>query len=71
MKIQWQSQLTHIKEKLQSLRSTAPPRQKTLPLMDILHFLKFNNPTIILTDANVKHRNFGHTSSNELGKLLN
>ena len=39
--------------------------------MDILHFLKFNNPTIILTDANVKHRNFGHTSSDELGKLLN
>ena len=47
-----------------------PLRQDTLPQTDILHFLNFNNPTIILTDANVKHQNFGHNNSERLGKLL-
>ena len=48
-----------------------PPRQDTLPLTDIIHFLNYNNPTIILTDANIKHQNFGHNTSDRLGKLLN
>ena len=48
-----------------------PPRQDTLPLTDITNFLNYNNPTIILGDANVKHQNFGHNNSDRLGKLLN
>ena len=48
-----------------------PPRQDTLPLTDIIRFLNFNNPTIILADANIKHQNFGHNNSDRLGKLLN
>ena len=48
-----------------------PPRQDTLPLTDILNFLHFQNPTIILADANVKHHIFGHNNTDRLGKLLN
>ena len=47
-----------------------PPRQDTLPLTDLIHFLNFNNTTIILADANIKHQNFGHNNSDRLGKLL-
>ena len=47
-----------------------PPRQDTLPLTDILNFLNFNNPTIILADANVRHQTFGHNNSDRLGRLL-
>ena len=47
-----------------------PLRQDTLSLTDILNFLNFQNPTIILADANVKHQTFGHNNSDRLGKLL-
>ena len=48
-----------------------PPRQDHLPLLDIQKILQQNNPTIILSDANAKHRNFGHNNSDKTGKLLN
>ena len=47
-----------------------PPRQEHLPLLDIQHILNLGNPTLILTDANSKHRNFGHSTSNNTGKIL-
>ena len=40
-----------------------PPRQKNLPLMDINNLLEQHIPTLILADANCKHTNFGHSSS--------
>ena len=47
-----------------------PPRQEHLPLLDIQNILQQGNPTIILTDANAKHINFGHKNSDKTGKLL-
>ena len=48
-----------------------PPRQEHLPILDIQHILNQGNPTVILTDANSKHSNFGHNTPNNAGKLLN
>ena len=48
----------------------SPPRFNWLPLTDLQNVLNLNIPTIILTDANVKHTHFGHNNSDELGKLL-
>ena len=48
-----------------------PPSQKNLPLMDINNLLDQNIPTLILADANIKHVNFGHNSSDLNGKILN
>ena len=48
-----------------------PPRQKDLPLMDINNLVDHNIPTLILADANSKHVNFGHNSTDSTGKLLN
>ena len=47
-----------------------PPRQKDLPLLDINNLLDKNIPTLILADANSKHTNFGHQTSDLNGKLL-
>ena len=48
-----------------------PPRQTNLPLMDINNYLQLNNPTLILADANIKHQHFGHTTTDQNGKILN
>ena len=48
-----------------------PPRQKDLPLMDLNNLIQHNRPTLILADANIKHTNFGHSSSDSNGKLFN
>ena len=40
-----------------------PPRQSNLPLMDINNYLQYNNPTLILADANIKHQHFGHSTT--------
>ena len=45
-----------------------PLRVKLLPLMEIQKFLQFNIPVIILTDANLHHKNFGHSRNDDLGK---
>ena len=47
-----------------------PPRLNMLPLMEIKKVLNLNIPTIILCDANVHHKAFGHNKSDQLGKLL-
>ena len=48
-----------------------PPRQKNLPLMDINILIEQNIPTLILADANIKHVNFGHSSTDSDRKILN
>ena len=48
-----------------------PPRHQILPLSDIQNVLDLILPTIILADANLHHRAFGHNKSNRLGKILN
>ena len=45
-------------------------QKATLSLMDIKKFLNYGNSTIILTEANIKHRNFGHGSTDNLRKLM-
>ena len=47
-----------------------PYRMNMFPLMDIQRVLELNLPTLILTDANVHHKAFGHSYSDRLGKLL-
>ena len=48
-----------------------PPRDDFLPLMDLQKFLNFNNPTIIIADFNIHHRNFGHSTTDKQGKIFN
>ena len=45
-----------------------PPRIKLLPLMEIQRVLQFNLPVIILADANLHHKDFGHKNNDDLGK---
>ena len=47
-----------------------PFRQDSLPLVDLKKFINFGNPTLIMTDANVKNTHYGHTTTNEMGILL-
>ena len=47
-----------------------PPRQDALPLVDLKKFLDYGNPTLILPDANIKNTFYGHTTTNEMGMLL-
>ena len=47
-----------------------PPRQNALPLVDLKKFLDYGNPTLILADANIKNTFYGHTTTNEMGMLL-
>ena len=56
--------------KISILTFYRPPRQNHLPLLDIQNILQQGNPTIILADANAKHRHFGHNNSDKTGKLL-
>ena len=46
------------------------PRDDFLPLSDLQTFLNFGNPTLITTDANIKHTIFDHSKTDKLGKLL-
>ena len=47
-----------------------PFRQDTLPLVDLQKFINYGNPTIILTDANIKNTHYGHRTTDDLGHLL-
>ena len=47
-----------------------PPRLNMLSLMEIKKVLNFKIPTLIMCDANVHHKAFGHNNSDQLGKLL-
>ena len=44
-----------------------PPRVKLLPLFEIKKVLQLNLPVIILTDANIHHKEFGHKHNDDLG----
>ena len=59
------------KGKLTVVTFYRPPRDNFLPLMDLQHFLNFNNPTIIVADANIRHRIYGYPSTDKLGKTFN
>ena len=48
-----------------------PPRINALPLIDIKNALNLGLPTIIVGDFNIKHTNFGHNNSDNLGNLFN
>lgn len=45
-----------------------PPRVNLLPLIEIKRVLQFQIPVIILTDANLHHKDFGHKNNDPLGK---
>ena len=47
-----------------------PPRQDYLPLMELQRHLDRDIPTLILTDANVGHRFFGHNNNTPLGTIF-
>ena len=58
-------------EKITIINFYRPPRQQDLPLLDINKFLQFNNPTLILADANIHHHHFGNNTTDAKGKLMN
>ena len=60
-----------IHEKVTIISFYRPPRQHDLPLFDLNKFLQYNNPTLILADANVNHHHFGNPRTDANGKLLN
>ena len=47
-----------------------PFRQDSLPLVDLQKFMNFGNPTLIIADANIKNIHYGHTTTNDMRKLL-
>lgn len=47
-----------------------PPRDDFLPLLDLQAVLGLGHPTVVLADANVHHRHFGHRTTDPLGTLL-
>ena len=47
-----------------------PPRVNTLPLFDIQNALNLGFPTFIIGDFNIKNTNYGHTYTNDLGRLF-
>ena len=59
-----------MKGKITIITFYRPPRDNFLPLMDLQLFLDFNNPTIILADTNSHHRQFGHSRTDKLGRIL-
>ncbi len=47
-----------------------PPRRPFLPFTDIYKLLNNNIPTYIIGDFNGKHKHFGNTNNNTVGKSL-